>query len=488
MRKKIRPKGLTFADVLLLPAYSEVTPRDVETRTRLTKKISLNIPLVGAAMDTVSEFTFAITLACQGGIAIIHKNMSIDQQVEHVKKVKRAENGLIHEPFTLLPTATVGDAKKMMSEKHIGGIPIVDENNKLLGIVTNSNLKFEDDDSKLLKKIMKHGTELITAPVGTTISEAKEILTKNKIEKLPIVDSKNTLCGLYTYKDIEALKMRPLASKDENGQLLCGAAIGITSDIMDRVTALYKAGVDVVVLDSAHGHSKNIIDALTLIKKSLPGLQVIAGNVCTYEGARALIEAGADAIKVGVGPGSICTTRIVSGVGSPQLTAIMEAYRACKTKNIPLIADGGIQSSGDITKAIAAGADTVMIGSLFAGTDETPGETMIFEGRKFKKYRGMGSVEAMEDGSKDRYFQDSETDTRKLVPEGVVGRVPYKGMLWEVVHQLIGGLRSGMGYCGAKNISELQENSEFIEITASGVKESHPHNIEITNSAPNYSL
>lgn len=482
---KLAGEGLTFDDVLLVPAYSEVLPRDTDTQTRLTRHIKINVPLVSAAMDTVTEYQLAIAIAREGGIGIIHKNMSIDKQAEQVRKVKRSESGLIIDPITLHEDATIGEAQRLMKEHKIGGIPVVTHDNILVGIVTNRDLRFETNSRRKVSEVMT--TEnLITAPEGTDLSKAEKILMKHKIEKLPVVDKKNRLVGLITYKDIIKLQSHPNANKDSYGRLLVGAAVGVTSDMIERIEALVKMGVDVVVIDTAHGHSKGVIDALKRVKKIFKSLDIIAGNVATRAGAEALAAAGADAVKVGIGPGSICTTRVVTGVGVPQLTAIMEAAAGLRKYYIPLIADGGIRYTGDIVKAIVAGADSVMAGSLFAGVEESPGETIIYEGRKFKSYRGMGSLEAMQEGSKDRYFQDVEDDIKKLVPEGIVGRVPFKGTLKEVMYQYIGGLRAGMGYCGARTIKELQK-AQFIKITHAGMIESHPHDVAIIKEAPNYS-
>lgn len=480
---KFVKEGLTFDDVLLIPQASEVTPNMVELGTQLTKKIRLNIPFMSAAMDTVTESQMAIAIAREGGIGIIHKNMTIEQQAAEVDKVKRSENGVIANPFSLTKDHTLKDADDLMASYRISGVPVVDEDNILIGIITNRDLRFETDFSKKIEESMT--TEnLITAPVGTGLKEAQEILSRHKVEKLPIVDEENHLKGLITIKDIEKAVQYPNSARDDQGRLLAGAAIGVTVDCLDRVKALVEAGVDVVALDSAHGHSKNIIEKVKEIKAAYPDLQVIAGNIATAEAAKALIEAGADCIKVGIGPGSICTTRIVAGIGVPQITAIYDVCNEAKKYGIPCIADGGIKYSGDCVKAIAAGADVIMMGSLLAGCDESPGEFEIYQGRRFKVYRGMGSLAAMEKGSKDRYFQ---TGSKKLVPEGVEGRVPYKGPLSDTVFQLVGGLRSGMGYCGTKNIEELKENGKFIKITAPGLKESHPHDIYITKEAPNYS-
>ena len=478
-------EGLTFDDVLILPAFSQVLPREVDIKTRLTKEITLHIPMVSAAMDTVTEANLAIALSREGGIGILHKNMTIEKQVEQVRKVKRSESGLIIDPITLHAEATIGDALRLMKENKIGGIPIVDKEQKLIGILTNRDLRFEDDKRRKVREVMTR-ENLITAPEGTDLKKAEKILQKYKIEKLPVVNKTGKLIGLITYRDILQLTSYPNAVKDAFGRLIVGAALGITRDMLDRAAALLQIGVDVVCLDSAHGHSKGVIDALKNIKKHFKNLQVIAGNVGTAAGAKALAEAGADAVKVGIGPGSICTTRIVAGAGVPQITAIMEAASALREKGIPLIADGGIRYTGDMVKALAAGANAVMMGSVFAGVEESPGETIIYEGRKFKQYRGMGSIGAMAQGSSDRYFQDVEDDIKKLVPEGIEGRVAFKGSLSEMVLQYVGGLRAGMGYCGAGDIKTLQD-ARFIKITNAGMKESHAHDIEITKEAPNYS-
>ena len=478
-------EGLTFDDVLLLPAFSKVLPREVDIRTQLTKKINLNLPILSAAMDTVTEAPLAIALAREGGIGILHKNMMIEKQVEQVRKVKRSESGMILDPVTLHAEATIGDALRLMKENKIGGIPIIDNNQRLVGILTNRDLRFEDDRRKKVKEVMTR-ENLITAPEGTDLKKAEKILQKYKIEKLPVVNKSGKLIGLITYRDILQLQSYPNAVKDEFGRLLVGAALGITIDMLERASALQHIGVDVVCLDSAHGHHEGVLDAVRNLKKSFPKLQVIAGNVGTATGAQALADAGADAVKVGIGPGSICTTRIVAGAGVPQITAVMEAASVLSRKGIPLIADGGIRYTGDMVKALASGASTVMMGSIFAGVEESPGETIIYEGRKFKQYRGMGSIGAMSQGSGDRYFQDVEDDLKKLVPEGIEGRVAFKGSLSEVVMQFVGGLRAGMGYCGAKNIKALQ-SAQFIKITNAGMIESHPHDIEITREAPNYS-
>ena len=479
------PEALTYDDVLLVPGYSEVLPRDTQTKTILTKKIALNIPLVSAAMDTVTEADLAIAIALEGGLGFIHKNMSIERQAIHVRKVKRSQSGLILDPITLNIESTAADAIKIMREFKIGGIPVVDKDRKLLGIITNRDLRFQKDMSVPIQKIMTKDN-LITAIDEVSLDEAEEILKIHRIEKLPIVDEDGKLTGLITYKDILKNIDRPNACKDSFGRLRVGAAVGVTSDIIDRITALVDAGVDVISIDTAHGHSKGVIEGLKSVKNKFPELDVIVGNIATNEAAIALAEAGADAVKVGVGPGSICTTRVIAVVGVPQLTAVSEVAKALKDRGIPVIADGGIRFSGDIVKAIAGGADSVMIGSLLAGTEEAPGEMIIYEGRKFKSYRGMGSVEAMEDGSKDRYFQDSEDDVKKLVPEGISGRVPFKGLVSEVLYQLVGGLQAGMGYCGAKTISDLSD-AKFVKITAAGVRESHPHDVQVTREAPNYS-
>lgn len=483
--EKFLAEGLTFDDVLLVPAYSQVLPREVDTSTQLTKNIRLNIPMLSAAMDTVTEANLAIALAREGGLGILHKNMSIEKQVEQVRKVKRSESGLILDPITLKLNATIGDALKLMKENKIGGIPIVDNKNKLVGILTNRDLRFENDVKRKVSDVMT-SEKLITAPEGTDLKKAEKILQKYKIEKLPVVKKDGTLFGLITYRDILQLQSFPNAVKDSFGRLLAGAALGITRDLLDRAAALQQIGVDVVCLDSAHGHSKGVLEALKTIKKNFKKLQVIAGNIGTAAGAKAMVDAGADAVKVGIGPGSICTTRIVAGAGIPQITAVMEAASVLHKANVPLVADGGIRYTGDMVKALAAGANVVMMGSVFAGTEENPGETIIYEGRKFKQYRGMGSLGAMSQGSGDRYFQDVEDDIKKFVPEGIEGRVAFKGSLSEIVYQYVGGLRSGMGYCGAKNIDDLQK-AQFVRITNAGMKESHAHDIEITREAPNYS-
>jgi IMP dehydrogenase len=482
---KIIHEGLTFDDVLLIPAYSEILPREVEIRSTLTQKIQLNIPILSAAMDTVTEASLAIAMAREGGLGVLHKNMSIQQQADQVRKVKRSESGLILDPITLSPDSTIGEALMLMRENKIGGIPVVDENKKLVGILTNRDLRFENNPKHKISTVMTK-ENLITAPEGTDLKKAELIFKQNKIEKLPVVNKSGALIGLITFGDILKLKSNPNAVKDEFGRLLVGAGVGITSDILDRVAALHHVGVDAICLDSAHGHTKGVIDALKKIKKSFKTLSVIAGNVGTGAGALALANAGADAIKVGIGPGSICTTRIVAGTGVPQITAVMEVAAALKNKKVGIISDGGIRYTGDMVKALAAGATCVMMGNMFAGTEESPGETIIYEGRKFKQYRGMGSMGAMAQGSSDRYFQDNEADVKKFVPEGIEGRVAFKGSLKEVVHQFTGGLRAGMGYCGASNIKALQQ-AQFVKITNAGMSESHAHDIFITKEAPNYS-
>jgi IMP dehydrogenase len=483
---KILGEGLTYDDVLLVPAYSDVLPREVSIRTKFTRNITINIPIVSAAMDTVTESKMAIAMAQEGGIGVLHKNMSIDQQATKVRKVKRAESGMILDPVTLHKDATVGDAKANMREYSIGGIPIVDKDQKLIGIVTNRDLRFEKNDGRLISEVMT-SKNLVTVAAGTSLEEAEGILQEHKIEKLPVVDDHYKLVGLITFRDITKLTLKPIANKDKFGRLRVAAALGVTPDVLDRAAALVKAGVDAVVIDTAHGHTKGVVTVLKEIKNKFPDLEVIVGNIATGEAAKYLVNAGADAVKVGIGPGSICTTRVVAGVGFPQFSAVLEVAAAIKGSGVPVIADGGIRYTGDIPKAIAAGADTVMLGSLLAGTKESPGETIIYEGRKFKSYRGMGSVEAMKEGSKDRYFQDVEDDIKKLVPEGIVGRVPYKGDLYESIHQFIGGLRAGMGYSGAKDIETLKERGRFIKITSSGIAESHPHHVTITKESPNYS-
>ncbi|MGB5436269.1 MAG: IMP dehydrogenase [Maribacter sp.] len=483
---KILGEGLTYDDVLLVPAFSEVLPREVSIKSKFTRNITINVPIVSAAMDTVTESRMAIAIAQEGGIGVLHKNMTIEQQALKVRKVKRAESGMILDPVTLPSTALVKDAKANMREFSIGGIPIVDDQGKLIGIVTNRDLRFEKNNERPLSEVMT-SENLVTVGEGTSLEQAEDILQDKKIEKLPVVDANNKLVGLITFRDITKLTQKPSANKDQYGRLRVAAAIGVTEDALHRTEALVGAGVDAVVIDTAHGHTKGVVDILKQIKKKFPELDVIVGNIATAEAAKYLVAAGADAVKVGIGPGSICTTRVVAGVGFPQFSAVLEVAAAIKGSGVPVIADGGIRYTGDIPKALAAGADTVMLGSLLAGTKESPGETIIYEGRKFKSYRGMGSVEAMNKGSKDRYFQDVEDDIKKLVPEGIVGRVPYKGELYESIHQFVGGLRAGMGYCGAKDIEALKENGRFIKITASGINESHPHNVTITKESPNYS-
>ncbi|MBM3921469.1 MAG: IMP dehydrogenase [Sphingomonadales bacterium] len=482
---KISLEGLTFDDVLVVPRYSQVLPREANTSTQFTKKLRLNIPLVSAAMDTVTESFMAIAMAREGGIGIIHKNMSIARQAEEVKKVKRSESGMILDPVILHADATLGDAMGLMREHKIGGIPVIDRDGKLVGIITNRDLRFQTDYGRKVSEVMT-SDNLVVAPMGTDLKGAQAILESSKVEKLPIVDDRFHLKGLITYKDIQKVKHYPRAVKDAHGRLLAGAAVGVTAETMDRVTALVAVGVDVIAVDTAHGHSKGVIDEVKRLKSAFPDLQIIAGNVATAEGAKALADAGADAVKVGVGPGSICTTRIIAGIGMPQLSAVLAAAEALKGTGVPVVADGGIRYSGDLVKAMVAGAGTIMAGGLFAGTEESPGETSFFEGRKVKSYRGMGSIEAMKEGSKDRYFQDAEDEVAKLVPEGIVGSVAYKGHLSEVVYQLVGGLRAGMGYCGASSIDELQQ-ATFVRITNAGMRESHPHDISITREAPNYS-
>jgi len=484
-KSKFYGEGLTFDDVLLLPALSEVLPRDVNTSTQLTRNIRINVPIISAAMDTVTEYEMAIAIAQQGGLGILHKNMSIERQADEVRRVKRSESGMIMDPVTLPITATLKEAHKMMSENKIGGIPIVDDSYKLVGILTNRDLRFEKQLSKKVSEVMTK-ENLVTAPQGTDLKKAELILQKYKIEKLPVVDKKGKLIGLITYRDILKLKNNPNACKDQHGRLLVGAAVGVTPETEDRMNALIKAGVDLVVIDTAHGHSAFVINEIKRLRKKFTQIDIIAGNVATGDGAKALMKAGVDGVKVGVGPGSICTTRIIAGIGVPQLTAIYEAAKALKGSGVPVIADGGIRYSGDMVKALAAGANSIMAGGIFAGTEESPGETIIYEGRKFKSYRGMGSIENMKDGSKDRYFQDAEEEIAKLVPEGIVGMVPFKGSLKDVIYQYVGGLRAGMGYVGAKTITDLQK-AKFVKITGAGVKESHAHDVIITKEAPNYS-
>ena len=483
---KILGEGLTYDDVLLVPAYSEVLPREVSIKTRFSKNITLNVPIVSAAMDTVTESAMAIAIAREGGIGVLHKNMTIEQQATEVRKVKRAESGMIQDPVTLSPNATVGDAQKTMREYSIGGIPITDDAGKLIGIVTNRDLRFEKNYSRSLQEVMT-SENLVTVGKGTSLKDAEIILQENKIEKLPVVSEDGTLLGLITFRDITKLTQKPMANKDQYGRLRVAAALGVTADAVDRAAALVQAQVDAVIIDTAHGHTKGVVAVLKEVKEKFPDLDVVVGNIATAEAAHYLVDAGADAVKVGIGPGSICTTRVVAGVGFPQFSAVLEVAAALKDTGVPVIADGGIRYTGDIPKALAAGADCVMLGSLLAGTKESPGETIIYEGRKFKSYRGMGSVGAMKKGSKDRYFQDVEDDIKKLVPEGIVGRVPYKGELVESMTQFIGGLRAGMGYCGAKDIASLKENGRFVKITSSGIHESHPHDVTITKEAPNYS-
>lgn len=483
---KISSLGLTYDDVLLVPAYSETLPREVSITSKFSRNIKLNVPIASAAMDTVTESQMAIAMAREGGIGVLHKNMTIEDQADKVRKVKRSQSGMIIDPVTLPVTALVSDANKIMSEYRIGGIPIVDDNGLLIGIVTNRDLRFEKNEGRPLMEVMT-SENLITASEGISMAQAEEVLQAHKIEKLPVVDKDNKLIGLITFRDITRVAISPQANKDAFGRLIVAAAVGVTADVMDRVKALSDAAVDAIVIDTAHGHSKGVVDVLKKVKKSFPKIDVVVGNIATSEAATYLLEAGADGIKVGIGPGSICTTRIIAGVGYPQLSAVLEVSSVLAGTAVPLIADGGVRYTGDIVKAVAAGADCVMLGSLLAGTKESPGETVIYEGRKFKTYRGMGSVEAMKKGSKDRYFQDVEDDIKKLVPEGIVGRVPYKGELNESIHQFVGGLRAGMGYCGAKDIATLKETARFVQITASGIKESHPHNVQITKEAPNYS-
>jgi IMP dehydrogenase len=483
---KFSKEGLTFDDVLLVPGRSDVLPRDVDVSTQLSENVKLNIPLISAGMDTVTESALAIAIARQGGMGVIHKNMSIEQQAEEVDRVKRSESGVITNPFSLQPSHPVSEAEKLMAKFRISGVPIVDENNKLVGILTNRDLRFVHDYSVQISEVMTK-EELVTAPVGTTLKQAEEILQRHKIEKLPLVDENNELKGLITIKDIEKAIQFPNAAKDAQGRLLCGAAVGVSKDTFERAEALVNAGIDCLVIDTAHGHSKGVIDTVKEMRAKYPDLTIVAGNVATGEATRELIEAGASAVKVGIGPGSICTTRVVAGIGVPQITAIYDCASVAREYNIPIIADGGIKYSGDIAKAIGSGASVVMIGSLFAGCEESPGESEIYQGRRFKVYRGMGSLGAMKEGSKDRYFQEKEDD-KKLVPEGIEGRVPYKGPLADTVYQLVGGLRAGMGYCGTKTIEELKNNAQFIRITNAGLKESHPHDVHITKEAPNYSI
>jgi IMP dehydrogenase len=484
-KNKVVLEGLTFVDVLLVPQKSSVLPKAVSTKTKLTKRISLNIPILSAAMDTVTEADLAIALARQGGIGFIHKNMSISDQAKQIKRVKLSENGMITEPITLKKNQTLQDVADLMRQYHISGLPVIDDDGKLCGIITNRDMKYREDLSLSVESAMTK-KNLITAPIGTSLEEAKQILFNHRIEKLPIVDDKGYLHGLITVKDIDKMIDYPYSSKDHKGRLLVGAAVGVDNTTLDRVKALFEAGVDIITVDSAHGHSENVIETIKKIKHLYPLLPVVGGNIVTTQAAIDLIAVGVDCVKVGIGPGSICTTRVIAGVGVPQVTAISEVYRACKEHNIPIIADGGIKYSGDVAKAIAAGADTVMIGSLFAGTEEAPGEEIIYNGRRYKIYQGMGSLAAMRRGSGDRYFQDSNVEARKLVPEGIEARVPYKGKLEDVVYQLIGGLRAGMGYCGCESIEDLKQNAKFVKITNAGLIESHPHDVELTASAPNY--
>ena len=483
---KIVGEGLTYDDVLLVPAYSEILPREVSIKAKFTKNITINIPIISAAMDTVTESDMAIAIAREGGIGVLHKNMTIEAQANEVRKVKRSESGMIIDPITLPKEATVADAKQNMKEHGIGGIPIVDDNGLLIGIVTNRDLRFEKNNTRKISEVMT-SENLVTTAQGTSLKEAEGILQENKIEKLPVVNKDNKLVGLITFRDITKVTLKPNANKDEFGRLRVAAALGVTADVVERTEALVNAGVDAVIIDTAHGHTKGVVSVLHSVKAKFPKLDVIVGNIATGEAAKYLVEAGADGIKVGIGPGSICTTRVVAGVGYPQFSAVLEVAAAIKGSGVPVIADGGIRFTGDIPKAIAAGADCVMLGSLLAGTKESPGETILLQGRKFKSYRGMGSVEAMKQGSKDRYFQDVEDDLKKLVPEGIVGRVPYKGELHESIHQFVGGLRAGMGYCGSKDIETLKETGRFVKITASGINESHPHDVTITKESPNYS-
>ena len=486
LSNKFVEQGLTYDDVLLVPAYSETLPREVNISTKFTRNISLNIPIISAAMDTVTESQMAIAMAREGGIGVLHKNMTISEQADQVRMVKRAESGMILDPVTLTKSATVGDAQQNMATYKIGGIPIIDLQGKLEGIVTNRDLRFEKDLDRPIAEVMTVDN-LITVKEGTSLEEAEGILQTHKIEKLPVVDTENALVGLITFRDITKHTTKPIANKDSYGRLRVAAAVGVTGDVLERTAALVKSDVDAIVIDTAHGHTKGVVEVLKKVKNQFPDLDVVVGNIATAAAAKYLVENGADAVKVGIGPGSICTTRIIAGVGYPQLSAVLAVSNAIKGSGVPVIADGGIRYTGDIPKAIAAGADCVMLGSLLAGTKESPGETIIYEGRKFKSYRGMGSVEAMKKGSKDRYFQDVEDDIKKLVPEGIVGRVPYKGELFESIHQFIGGIRAGMGYCGTNSIENLKENGQFVQITAAGIRESHPHNIQITKEAPNYS-
>ncbi len=484
--EKIKLEGLTYDDVLLVPGRSRVMPRDVSTKSRLTRKITLNVPLLSAAMDTVTESRMAIAMARQGGVGVLHKNMTIEAQASEVRRVKRSESGMIRDPITLDVASCVGDARALMTRYSIGGIPVVDAQGRLAGIVTNRDLRFQTDVSTPVREVMTP-MPLITVPEGTTLAQAEIILQKHRIEKLPVVDRVANLKGLITFKDIDKKRRFPYACKDEHGRLRVGAAVGITADLTDRALALEQAGADFIIVDTAHGHSEGVLDAVARVKSCCHAAEVVAGNVATTEGTQDLIAAGADGIKVGIGPGSICTTRVVAGVGVPQLTAVLECVKAAEKQDVPLIADGGIKQTGDIAKALAAGADSVMIGSLFAAVEESPGETIIYEGRKFKSYRGMGSLGAMQSGSKDRYFQDAEDDLQKLVPEGIEGRVPYSGHLHEIIYQMVGGLRAAMGYCGCATIEEFKSKARFVRITPSGLRESHPHSVQITKEAPNYS-
>lgn len=485
--KKILGDALTYDDVLLVPAKSSVLPREVNVRTRLTRNIELNIPILSAAMDTVTESDMAIAMAREGGIGILHKNMTITRQVEEVGRVKRSESGMILDPVTVRADQKVKDVLHLMNKYRISGIPVVDGGNRLIGIITNRDLRFEPDEGQSVSTIMT-SENLVTAPIGTTLHQAERILQKHKIEKLPVVDKSGVLKGLITFKDIQKKKRHPSACKDEHGRLRVGAAVGVTADTADRVRALVRAGVDVIIVDTAHGHSRGVLDTVKSVRKLFPDLELIAGNVGTADGTRDIIRAGADAVKVGIGPGSICTTRVVAGIGVPQLTAILECSKVASRARVPVIADGGIKQTGDIAKAIAAGADSVMIGGLFAGVDESPGEKILYEGRSYKVYRGMGSIEAMKQGSKDRYFQDAEDDIQKLVPEGIEGRVPYKGPLGDTIYQMVGGLRAAMGYCGAPTIADMKAKAQFVRMTDAGLRESHPHDISVTKEAPNYHL
>jgi IMP dehydrogenase len=486
VNRKMKSEGLTYDDVLLVPGRSEVMPRQVDTASQLTRNVTLNVPVLSAAMDTVTEADLAIAMAREGGAGVLHKNMSIEDQAAEVRRVKRSESGMILDPITISPHDTVGDAREMMSHYSIGGIPVVDESNKLVGIVTNRDVRFEHEGSTAIHKMMT-ADDLVTAPVGTTLDEAVKILQNHKIEKLPVTDEEGYLKGLITFKDIRKRRKHPNAAKDEHGRLRVGAAVGITAEVLDRVAALVEVGVDFVVVDTAHGHSEGVLRTVDkIVSRFGEQVDVVAGNVGTAQGTKDLIDAGADGVKVGIGPGSICTTRVVAGVGVPQLTAIMECASAARPEGVPIIADGGIKQTGDIPKALAAGANAVMIGGLFASVEESPGETIIYEGRKYKSYRGMGSVSAMDEGSKDRYFQDAEDDLKKLVPEGIEGRVPYSGTLSEVMHQMVGGLRAAMGYTGCATVPQLFEQAEFVRTTAAGIRESHPHDVEITAESPNY--